>query len=153
MPPPEQPRKTRSYYVWVPSEDLALLARGRKTEVRVQPRRGRPAALPPAPSPCCMWSTSRIGREDRFVLMLLERAWLEPLGSIGAESLRREGFNTLKEFRRYWIEQRGRKWRPLDYVRCFRVRVPEDAEELGLVLLDRLYREHVDAIPTRGGTE
>jgi hypothetical protein len=76
-------------------------------------------------------------------MMVLEGKWLEPLGAISDESLTREGFDTIAEFRRYWMERTKRRFTPTRMVTAYRVRPWEggDAEVFGPKLLDLLYGE------------
>lgn len=140
--------ETRTHLFWVPRRELAELRRGTRTEVRVRDKRRRPTNALVVPCPIVLYSWSEIRTEPDRALLVLERAWEEPMGAISPESVRAEGFETLKEYRRYWIEERGQFWRPLDVVRCYRFRIPESLDELADMLLEQLYGEHLEAIPT-----
>jgi hypothetical protein len=78
-------------------------------------------------------------------LMVLEDKWLEPLGAITAESLANEGFETVAEFRRYWMAREKRRFAPTRMVTVYRVRLwtPGDRAALGDMLMERLYGEHL----------
>lgn len=68
----------------------------------------------------------------------------EPLGAISVPDLHAEGFDTIKQFRRYWKARYIRwGWRPHDLISVIEVRpwVETDDEEQAAWLLRRLYEE------------
>ena len=71
---------------------------------------------------------------------MLEECWSEPLGAISGESLTREGFDSMADFRAYW-RRRYRDFKPLTTVQVFRLRPwrEDDVDELARKLLGELY--------------
>lgn len=139
--------------VRVPRVDWQAIKSGRKTEFRTVGRYSpRGWANLATPVPLLAYSMQRFRDEAETTLLVLEESWVEPLGSISTESLAREGFHgeraeALFEFRRYWRNRHQRVgFRPLTNVLCLRVRPlrPVDYPEAGLMLLRRLYGEHLE---------
>lgn len=79
--------------------------------------------------------------------MVLEEKWLEPLGAISPASLKAEGFESIGEFRRYWMNREKRRFMPTRMVTVYRVRPWQDGDHdrFAALLLDRLYGEHLAA--------
>ncbi len=106
-------------FLRVPSVDWADIVVGRKTEVRTI---GRYAL--------CHWRVKppelvvgylvRRHEERRERLLIVEDAWSEPLGAISPESIANEGFESLDEFRSYWLTRH--KWQPLATVQVAKLR-------------------------------
>lgn len=73
--------------------------------------------------------------------MVLEETWKEPLGAISPESLKAEGFESLAQFRRYWMKRTRRQFRPAALITCYRVRPwePDDERRFGASIMERLY--------------
>jgi hypothetical protein len=86
----------------------------------------------------------RRGRHDSR-LLVLEETYGQPLAAISPESIAREGFASMADFRRYWIGRTKHRFAPLQHVQVYRVRPasPEDNATLGLKLIERLYQEHL----------
>ena len=64
------------------------------------------------------------------VLLTLEDSWVEPLGAISEESLEREGFDGITDFRRYFAERYPKGgFRALANVIVYRVRPMTEADE------------------------
>lgn len=140
-PRPWAQRELRTYFLRVPESEWLGVKRGRKSEFR---RRVTRVAVPEAPTPVVAYRvTNGVNHEAR--LMVLERTWREPLGAISEESLAREGFRSLAEFRRHWKIRTKHPFRPLDEVQVYRVRPwePGDMVTLGTCLIARLYGEHL----------
>lgn len=80
--------------------------------------------------------------------MVMEDKWLEPLGAISPESLEAEGFSSLAEFRRYWMQREQRRFMPTRMVTVYRVRPwqPSDEADFGRMLLRRLYGKQMDEL-------
>lgn len=82
---------------------------------------------------------------DAFPAILVA-TWREPMGTISPESLEREGFADLGEFRRY-IEERypNGGFRPLAMARVYRVRLwtPDDTPAMAEWALRSLFGELV----------
>lgn len=81
-------------------------------------------------------------------LFVLEETWQEMLAAISPESLQREGFPDVGHFRRYWMNRTQRRFRPLDKVQVYRVRLAtaDDIRDMGKRLIERLYQEHTDGL-------
>lgn len=81
-------------------------------------------------------------------LMILEEAWREPLGAISQESLEREGFETLHDFKVHWTSKRRRRFNPLLPVYVYRVRHVEGdwKREWADHLFNRLYPEELHGL-------
>lgn len=145
-PRPYTQRRISTVFLRVPVRDWPAVKRGIKTEFRAGAGKN---AIPqlwgiPTPVPVVAYAI-RQGRHDAK-LMVLEEMWQEPLGAISPESLEREGFKTLAEFRAYWIERERKRFTPTRHVFAYRVRPfgLVDAEEFGARLFDHLYGEFLD---------
>lgn len=138
-------RKASTQFLHVPLVDWPAIKAGRKTEFRAVGRhaRGHLSLVTPGPVVCFAWR--RHGRRDpETALMTLEAAWSEPLGAISPESLEREGFESLADFRRYWRDRyfgRQGPFKPLTIVQVYRVRpwAPTDRVDMADALLRHLY--------------
>jgi hypothetical protein len=126
----------------LPLIDWPALRAGTKSEVRVTSRSTSFLAKIEPPQPFLGVARSRHS-EDRTGMFVLEGTWLEMLGAISQESIEREGFASIKEFRRYWRDHRSsnRAFKPLERYRVVRLRpwTPEDYDVMARRLLDRLY--------------
>lgn len=141
--PPWPRRSASTVNLRIPRVDWPAITAGTKTELRTT---GRGASLayvhPPIPVVgFTIWDhqapTSR--------LLVLEELGSEPLGSISAASLEREGFASFGEFRRYWRTYRTREaFKPLTTVWVHRLRVftPDDVEPSARRLFNHLYGAH-----------
>lgn len=140
-------RQVATQFIRVPRTDWAAICAGTKTELR---QWGRHAIVhtrldPPQPIVGYSFQLHRSDADAR--LLVCDGAWSEPLGAISAESLRAEGYETVREFRRYWIERHGRKrpegggWRPLSRVQVLQLRpfTDEDRDTFAEMLLERIY--------------
>jgi hypothetical protein len=140
-PRPYTQHRISTVFLRVPIRDWPAVKRGIKTEFRAGSGRGAISQLfgVPTPVPAVAYAI-RQGRHDAR-LMMLEKCWQEPLGAISPDSLAREGFEDLAEFRAYWMERERKRFTPLHQVFAFRVRPwqPGDAEAAGEKLLDHLY--------------
>lgn len=100
----------------------------------------------PTPTPVVAYTHKR-GKDYDCRLMILEDVRRDMLGAIDPAEA---GFPGLAEFRRYWIarERNGRGFEPMRLVWVYKLRpmVEGDREEMGLMLFDRLYGEHVNGI-------
>lgn len=136
--------QARTLFLRVPRCDWARVVRGEKTEFRSKITNMSRATNYFTPAPIVAWSQvpSRPGDPDTQ-LMVLERAWIEPIGAITDDGLAREGFKTRAEFRTYWRRERAGSWLPLVEINVWRVRPARDHGELGAMLLERLYGEHL----------
>lgn len=145
-PQPWKMYRTSTTFLRVPSMDWAAVKQGVKTEFRcVGPRSITNHEQIQTPTPVVAY-TIKPGENYDSKLMVLMAAWQEPLGAISRESLRREGFEDLAHFRRYWAQRTHRRFRPLTSVTVYLVK-PFDAEldpkYLGGLMLQRLYRDHL----------
>jgi hypothetical protein len=145
-PQPWVQHAARTTFLRVPVMDWPAVKRGVKTEFRANGGRGTisQAWKVPTPVPVVAY-TIRQGRYDAR-LMILEEVWQEPLGAISPESLRREGFADMAEFRAYWLAREHVRFRPTRKMFAFRVRpwVAEDFGESAEKLLRRLYGDFLD---------
>ena len=141
-PRPYTQRKARTIFLRVPNADWINVTRGIKTEFRAGS--GACSAMwgVEPPTPVVAYRVHKVhGHEAR--LMVLERKWQEPLGAISEESLANEGFESLAEFRRYWMAREKRRFTPTRMVMAYEVRpfVPGEEHSLGVSLFNRLYGE------------
>jgi hypothetical protein len=143
-PKPFQQHRASTTFLRVPAADWPLIARGAKTEFRGA--RGASSQLwsVEPPTPVVAYAIMRGVHEGH--LMLLEEVRREPLGAISDESLRREGFSSFAEFRRYWMHREKRRFQPTREVFVYRVRpwLPSDRTKMATMLFDRLYGDWVD---------
>lgn len=140
--------KASTLFLRIPLMDWPAITQGLKTELRMAGR-GTPHVdrLRP-PCPIVGYARGHHSPNLRTAMLVLEEAWSEPLGAISPESLRNEGFDSIREFRRYWRKRhRQTGYRALTRVSVFRLRAwrPDDEEEMGRVLLHRLYGEFIGA--------
>lgn len=142
-------RSASTQFLRVPARDWTAVKGGFKTEWRM--RYGGEAAGNVQflrillPTPVVAYMTRGDQHENK--MMVLDECWVEPLGAISEESLRREGFASVAHFRRYWTDRTKLAYRPLERVQVFRVHEYTDAERevLGGILLDRLFGEFTGA--------
>jgi hypothetical protein len=146
-PRPFAQRRQSTIFLRVPAVDWPAVQRGVKTEFRSQAGRNKTPQLwqVDPPTPVVAWSLVRGTHTAQ--LMVLEDIWREPLGVISPESLQREGFASLAEFRRYWISREHRHFTPTREVFAYRLRpwLPEDHDVMGSRLLERLYGDFLPA--------
>lgn len=126
----------------MPVSDWPAVSRGKKTEFRANSGRVSGLLWVEPPTPVVVYTVHRT-RGYQAKLMVLEARWQEELASISPESLAREGFETLEQFRRYWMTRERRRFKPLHIVTAYRVRpfTPDDRREFAAKLLDHLYGE------------
>lgn len=145
-PKPYKQVRASTAFLRVPVTDWPAVKRGIKTEFRAgsSPDKTLPWTLK-LPTPVIAYSVGSGSSPIRHdgALMVCERAWFEPLGAISQESLTREGFKSLAEFRRYWIQRERKRFSPLRKVVCYRVRPWRDGDDefFARLLLERLYGE------------
>lgn len=145
-----RPRHLYTVFLPVPPSLWVDVSRGIKTEYRLPRNHLRRLDLLKAPTPVVIYRTRQAKDAPReewhFKLMVLEEAWEEYLGSISEESLEREGFSSLAEFRKDWQARyfhRGR-FEPLKPVYCFRIRPWDettDYERFANQFMHYLYEE------------
>lgn len=143
-----RPRQASTLYLRVPADDWNKVSLGYKTEFRLS---GKAASYPHflqivLPTAVVAYMTRQSG-DHAELLMVLEQSWVEPLGAISEESLKREGYPDMAHFRRYWTTRTKARFRPLSKAQVFRVRnlLDGDRELLGGVLFDRLYGDYTGA--------
>lgn len=126
-------------FVRVPAADWLKVKHGSKTEFRGQPGRASAFHFIDPPTPAVAW-TFKAKKYESF-LVVLEEVWQEELGAISDESLKREGFRTLAEFRRYWMQRERRRFMPLREVTAYRIhRLAEpERDEHAKRLFEHLY--------------
>lgn len=142
-PRPYVKRTVSTVFLRVPSRDWPAVKRGYKTEFRAGTGKNAVPQLWHLQPPCAAIAYSvRNGRHDA-VMMMLEALWQEPLGAISPESLEREGFRSLADFRTYWMEREHQRFRPTRNVFAYRVRPwrEEDGPSAAAALFDHLYGE------------
>lgn len=149
-PKPYTQRRFSTVFLRVPARDWPQVRLGYKTEFRAGTGKNAVPQLfgVPTPIPAVAYAI-RNGRHESQ-LMVLEACWQEPLGAISPESLRREGFASLAEFRRYWMEREHKRFAPTRHVFAYRVRpfTAADVETSALRIFDHLYGAFIDEIPS-----
>lgn len=140
-PRPFTQRQARTIFLRVPAQDWIAVKRGVKREFRGSTGTASRFFSVDPPTPVVAYRVRR-GEYDSK-LMVLERAWQEPLGAISEESLAAEGFDSFGAFRRYWMQRERKRFTPTRRVWVYRVRPWSDAdmEPMALRLLMRLYGE------------
>lgn len=140
-PKPYVQRQARTVFVRVPAVDWPAVKRGLKTEFRGAPGAVSGMKWVECPTPVVAYRQKHGIRDYESALMVLEETWKEPLGAISEESLAREGFENLAQFRRYWTQRNKRGFRPLHEVTVYRVRVwrPDDMGEFAERIFRHLY--------------
>lgn len=132
------------YWLRVARCDWSKLVAGAKTEYR---QYANHHADLHTPSPIVIYPTRQPGNFYEERLMVIEDFRQEPLGAISPESLANEGFETLKDFRRYWNERHGTKgYRGLNRVHVFSLRpwTVEDSTDMAMQMLMHLYGPWLD---------
>lgn len=146
-PRPYTQRQTSTVFVRVPRAEWAPLTVGVKREFRAAG--GKHSALwnVHLPSPAVAYTINSFGTYDSS-MMVLEDVWREPLGAISSASLAAEGFDSIGEFRRHWMEREHSRFLPLRMTTVYRMRpwTEDDDREMARVLLGRLYG---DFLPSR----
>lgn len=144
-PRPYTQRRVSTIFLRVPVRDWPAVKRGYKTEFRAGTGRNSVPQLwgIQTPMPVVAYAV-RNGRHEHEMLTL-EELWQEPLGAISDESLRREGFRNLAEFRTYWIARERKRFTPTRNVFCYRVRPydPLDGAEAAGRIFQHLYGDFV----------
>lgn len=150
-PRPFTQRTARTTFLRVPAQDWIAVSRGVKREFRGA--RGNASSFfhVEPPTPVVAYRVRR--GEYASKLMVLERAWQEPLGAISEESIAAEGFETFADFRRYWIARERKRFTPTRQVWVYRVRPWSDAEiePMALRIFMRLYGEFLVGPDRREG--
>lgn len=145
-PKPYEQRRVSTAFLRVPTTDWIAVTRGIKKEFRASPRAVSKlwSVDPPTPVVAYRVRSGPAGGHDAR-LMVLEDKWLEPLGAISPASLAAEGFESIAEFRRYWMQREKRRFAPTRMVTAYRIRPWEDGDRARFadMLLERLYGEHL----------
>jgi hypothetical protein len=120
-PRPYEQKRSSTVFLRVPWADWPAVRRGIKTEFRAASGAvsGLKFVEPPCPVVAYSWHPTH-GHEAE--LMVLEDRFQEPLAAISDESLEREGFSTLAEFRAYWCAREKRRFTPTRMIVAYRVR-------------------------------
>jgi hypothetical protein len=143
-PRPFSQRRVSTTFLRVPTRDWPAVKRGYKTEFRapIGGRRGVPQLFSVL-TPCCVVAYSIRNDEHDAQLMVLEQQWQEPLGAISPESLAREGFASMAEFRAYWLAREHKRFTPTRQVFAYRLRqfTPADIGPLAGRAFAHLYGE------------
>jgi hypothetical protein len=141
-PKPFDQRQASTTFVRVPSDDWHAVTGGYKREIRSRQSSLTAIQGLSPPLPCVGW---RLHPHHGYeaTLLVLEGVWREPLGAISEESLAAEGYATFAQFRRAWTIREHRRFPLLAQTTVYRVRpwTPDDAPEMGELLLRRLYGE------------
>lgn len=149
-PRPYNQRQTSTVFVRVPRAEWAAVTVGAKREFRAAC--GRHSALwnVHLPTPAVAYTIDTFGRYDSSI-MVVEEVWREPLGAISSASLAAEGFATLGEFRRHWMDREHRRFPPLRMTTVYRIRpwAEGDDRRMADAMLRRLYGEFLPR-PTHG---
>ena len=146
-PRPYTQRSAKTIFVRVPGADWPTVKRGfQRVLVGGQ---GRQTAMHTVktPTPVVAWSIIRKAYDCR--LMILEDVRQEHLGAIDPQEA---GFESMAEFRRYWMAREGfgKKFPALRLAWVYTLRPvdEDDREQMGLLLYDRLYGEFTNGNPT-----
>jgi hypothetical protein len=144
-PRPWTQRHTATTFLRVPYRDWPAVKRGYKTEFRASAGKNAVPQLFSIATPTPVVAYSVHNGRHSGQLMMLEALWQEPLGAISPESLEREGFANLNEFRKYWMEREHKRFTPTRQVFAYRVRqwAPWDASNAGERLFEHLYGEWI----------
>lgn len=145
---PWSPLRVSTRYLRVPAQDWLRIKRFEKTEFRLPPKgAGRMIEWHAIkyPTPVVLYST-RDDKRYNTLLVVLEEMVVEPLGAISPESLEREGYADLANFRRYWTTRTAERFRPLEKVYVFRIRPfgDGDSERLGAQIIEHLYGDFLN---------
>lgn len=144
-PRPWSQRHASTLFVRIPSQDWPLVKRGLQRVVVGGTSLQTRLFNTRTPTPVVAYAIKRGQKEHDSRLMILEAVRRDRLGAIDPAEA---GFPNLGEFRRYWMarERNGRGFQPLRLVWVYTLRpfVDGDREEMGLMLFDRLYGEHVN---------
>lgn len=141
-PKPWTQRRAATTFLRVPISDWPKVRRGYKTEFRATGK-DRASQLWHVTPPCPVVAYCIVRGQHQSELMVLEEIWQEPLGAISPESLQREGFESLAEFRQYWMAREHRRFRPTRKAFCYRVRpwIDADREFFAGRFFEHLYGE------------
>lgn len=145
-PRPYEQRRASTVFLRVPHRDWPGVKRGLKTEFRASSGAVSGLKFVDPPTPVVAYAVSPATGHDAE-LMVLEDRWQEPLAAISDESLEREGFQNLAEFRAYWCARERRRFTPTRLIVAYRVRpfvwdgVMDDRTVFAGRLFDHLYGE------------
>jgi hypothetical protein len=144
-PKPWRQFEVRTTFLRVPREDWLDVKQGRKTEFRAGGHYVTQLWNVTCPTPVIGYVARRGQTAHDSALLVLEKHWVEPVGSISPESLEREGFPDLAHFRRYWMRRHRSRFDWLKEIHAYRVRPlgPDDETTMGLQLFRKLYGEHL----------
>lgn len=139
-PQPYTQRQARTLFLRVPTSDWVAVTRGVKREFRASPSAVSKLWDTEPPTPVVAYRVDPSHGYD-CKLMILEDTWIEPIGAISQESLEAEGFNSLAEFRRYFVNRERTRFRPTRKITVYRIRPWQegDARYFGDRLFERLY--------------
>lgn len=135
-------RSAQTLRLQVPRVDWAPIIAGVKTQLRRNGRGAPQLHRVSLPRPIVIYSVQPFRTDPETRLAVIESVSKEPLGAITPEGLAAEGFESLGEFRRYWMERHSRgQFKPLGIVNVYTLRPwrAGDREHFGEVLLSFLY--------------
>lgn len=148
-PKPWAKRQLSTTFLRVPYGDWPAVKRGLKREFRAGSGNNQVPQLWGVRPPTLVvaYSIDSQFRHDRR-LMVLEDMRQEPLGAISPESLEREGFATLAEFRTYWMAREHRRFTPTRMIFAYRLRpvYPADLDAYADAALEHLYGDFIDGV-------
>lgn len=134
-----RPASVSTAILRVPRVDWSAIIAGTKTQLRHGPR-GKP--LGTLPRPVVVYSHQNFKSDADARLVALEDITREPLGAISPEGLAAEGFDSLKEFRRYWaLRHHSHTFNPLLIVNVYHLALWTDGDRarFGDKLMTDLY--------------
>jgi hypothetical protein len=133
-------------FVRVPRAEWAAVTIGVKREFRAGCGKHSPLWNVATPTLAIAYTIDALGRHHSAI-MVLEDVWREPLGAISPASLAAEGFDSLSEFRRHWMDREHKRFPPLRMTTVYRVRPwkPDDNQKMADVMLRQLYGEFLPA--------
>lgn len=124
----------------VPRAEWTAVTVGGKREFRAGCGKHSPLWNAVTPTPAVAYTIDGFGRYHSS-MMVLEDVWREPLGAISPASLAAEGFESIGQFRRHWMDREHRRFPPLRMTTVYRVRpwAEGDDRTMAVVVLGRLY--------------
>lgn len=139
---PDIPRRqVTTQLLRISTLDWAAIANGSKRELRTQGRYALLHGRVNAPWPVLGYMYPRWDEHPKTMLLVIEEAWSEPLGTISHASIEREGFASLDEFRSYWRARYRAGYKPLSTVQVARLHVmtTDEQDTMAHRLLSHLY--------------
>lgn len=147
-PNPYKQRRVSTLFLRVPLVDWPKVKLGEKTEFRTMPGEGSTLLRCYVPTPVVAYTVKpKIQEYDAKLMVLLDRR-REPLWEISSQpdAIRREGFESYDEFRRYWRKRQRGVYRPMQVVWVWRIApfTPDHVRVLGSGMMEHLYGDFLD---------